>query len=216
MVESLMIAVLLSFVVIQAVIRVDFPRGIEALLWNIGVRGLLFFTLGFAFSETLTRLGNRSALDCALGLLIWAAAYYTLKNIDISRTTSQMLLGVPATFGAVYALRYLIARLPAMTALLGRLGRRSLELFLTHQFFIGVAYIVLKPVLPYVSALTMLALTSGAVLLLSYLAASVLRRLPGNMLFSVPALGGRGSEGPPSAEVSSTRTFAGPRSGIPN
>lgn len=187
-VASLALAFGLSVASLCIVKAVELPRGIEQTLWNLGVRGFIFFTAGFLFSRHLMAPRRGNFATFVLGLLVWLGCYYVMKNAPVAgKEFYRMVLGIPATIGAVVALQYLLVRMAAVSRVFEYFGRQSLELFLLHMFAISIAFAVLKPLardLPSVGVLAVIFLCAMA---LSVLAAAVLRKVPGNIFFNTPA-----------------------------
>lgn len=183
---SLLIALGLSVIAIFAVERVVFPDGIERVLWNLGTRGLLFFTIGFVFSKQLMMPRRRNVVGAVAGLMMWAACYYVMKKVGGSSNFHRMALSLPATFSAIYVLQYLLTRLPAAADWLSVVGKRSLHLFLLHQFFIAAAYVALQPLVAHVAGEVVLSIMFLVVMAASYAAANLMEKAPGNPFFSIP------------------------------
>lgn len=183
---SLIIAFILSIMAIFSVEIIEFPDGIERTLWNLGTRGLLFFTIGFIFSKQLMLPRKGSLAGAIVALAIWAICSYIMKKVGGSSNFYRMALSIPATFSAVYVLQYLLAQLPAVATLIGYLGKRSLQLFLLHQFFIATVFVVLQNFVRQASSIVLLATMFLTVIMISYIVANILEKVPGNPFFAVP------------------------------
>ncbi len=181
------VALTCSSTALMLVQHVDFPKGLEQMIWNLGTRGFLFFAIGLVLTRQLKTPIRGGFGIFALGLITWAGCYYVLKNVDHAQNIYRLVLSVPATFGAIVALQVLLARLPAMSHLMGRIGRRSLEIFLLHQVFIGICVLALRDLAGQgANGPLLLALMFAATLTLSLASGALLRAIPRNPLFSNP------------------------------
>lgn len=194
---ALGIAAIASLVVIYLVERASLPQGIGRTLWNLGVRGLLFFTIGFVFSQQLIKPRKGDAVAFFATLILWAACFYALRKMG-GGTYSRMVLDIPATFCAIYALQFCLARASVLSIFFSALGQQSLELFLLHQFAIALAAAGFHT-FGGVSPSFILASIFVTTMAVSLAAARGLRLIPGNIAFAVPLIGrkpqgdGRGS-----------------------
>ena len=186
-VASLVLAVLLSVVALFVNRHVDLPSGIGQVVWNLGLRGFLFFTIGFVFADKLIRPRTGRFIGFLLALVIWAGCYYILKQMQGSTDLYRLALSVPAAFSAIYALQYLLPKVPRIGRFFEFMGMRSLELFLLHQFLIAAVFPLVRPSLQHNSGDVALAVMFAVTLVLSTLAALALRMLPENAVFSVPS-----------------------------
>lgn len=181
------VALTCSSAALMLVQHVDFPKGLEQMVWNLGTRGFLFFAIGLVLTRQL-RTPIRGGFGIfALGLITWAGCYYILKNVDHAQNVYRLVLSVPATFGAIAALQALLAWLPALSRLIVRIGRQSLEVFLLHQVFIGICVLALRDLAEQgVSGLLLLAIMFTATLTLSLAFGRLLHMIPRNPMFSNP------------------------------
>ncbi|WP_435170458.1 acyltransferase family protein [Falsirhodobacter sp. 1013] len=186
-VASLLLAVLLSVVALFVNRHVDLPAGIGQVVWNLGLRGFLFFTIGFVFADQLIRPRTGRLIGLLLAVVIWAGCYYILKQMEGSTDLCRLALSVPAAFAAVYALQYLLPKVPRIGRFFAFMGMRSLELFLLHQFLIAAVFPVVQPSILHDYGDVALAIMFAVTLALSTVAALALRMLPENAVFALPS-----------------------------
>ncbi len=183
---SVALALGLSVATLLAVARIDFPGGIERVLWNLGTRGILFFTLGFVFSSQLMTPRKGSLSGALAGLAVWALCYYILKQAGMASNGYRLVSSLVATFAALHALQVLLARMPRLAGWLAGLGQRSLHLFLLHQVFVALAYLALHPLIGWLPGIAILALMFLSVKVCAAVSARILTLVPGNPFFAVP------------------------------
>ncbi|MFC0201689.1 acyltransferase family protein [Paracoccus rhizosphaerae] len=181
-------AALLSALIIETLGRMDLPPGLHLTAWNLGIRGFMFFALGFVFAQQLKQPRRGHWTTFVVAILIWAGCYLLYLNAETFRSYHRLALAIPATLAAIHMLQFLLARLPQAAEAAAFLGRRSLEIFLLHQFFVAACFMLLRPLAGTVPGLGILAIMFAATLLASVAAAGLLRGLPGNPMFSTRAM----------------------------
>lgn len=183
----LLLAVAISVFTIKTLPHLDPPEGIERVLRNLGRRGVLFFAIGFAFSHVLKKPQKGSIFSFTGAMLVWMVSYYMLKRGLGLGNFDKMLLCIPATFCAIHMLQYLFAKLPEVWRPAGHVGSRSLEIFLVHQFVVGLAFLVFSQFFASsTSDIILLASYYLAVMLGSYFVGGVLSSIHKNPFFSSP------------------------------
>ncbi|WP_265502032.1 acyltransferase family protein [Paracoccus beibuensis] len=166
----------------------NLPQGLHLTTWNLGIRGFLFFAVGFVFAQQLRKPRRGHWTTCVAAILAWAGSYLLYLDADAFRSYHRLALAVPATLATVHMLQFLLARLSAVAQATAFLGRRALEIFLLHQFFVDGFFMALRPLARQAPGVTILALIVPATLLLSVAAAYLLRSMPGDPMFSTRAM----------------------------
>lgn len=179
---ALMLAIFLTLVIPY----LNPPGGLGSLMDNLGTRGVLLFMLGVLFSERI-RTGFRTHhLGALVALSVWGGAVAMAKLGWLNHPVAEIIPTLTSTFAAIYLLQYLLARLTFVARVLAPIGRRSLDVFLLHQFGIALSFLLLvasgiAPLwwvgLPFVFL--------GSVGF-SMAVSPLLRRVPGNPFFGVP------------------------------
>ncbi|WP_435167901.1 acyltransferase family protein [Falsirhodobacter sp. 1013] len=182
----LLIASVLSLAALLFVYYSNLPSGFDQVIRNLGMRGFLFFTIGFVFAKSFINMPSGQPLGVLISLTIWAFCAYLLKQVDGETLFYRPLLSIPATFSAIYILRYALTNLPAMSHGFEYLGRRSLELFLLHQFFVAISFFSMLPLLGRIGGEAFIAIMFLATMMSSIVIAQLLRRVPDNVFFAVP------------------------------
>lgn len=112
----LLVAILLS---VSALLIVQFSNmfsGFNQVVLNLGLRGFLFFTIGFIFAERLITPTPKRLTLFLVEIVTWVGCYYIVSGVDAGKDFYRLALAVPATISALYILQYLLAKLPAISS----------------------------------------------------------------------------------------------------
>lgn len=183
----LLLASVLSLAALLIVYHGNLPSGFDLVIRNLGMRGFLFFTIGFVFAKSFIDMPSGRLLGALIGLVIWTFCAYLLKQLNGETLFYRPILSVPATFSAIYILRYALANLPSMSRGFEYLGRLSLELFLLHQFFVAIFFFSMLPLLGRIGGEAYITIMFLATMMSSIVIARLLRRVPDNVFFAVPS-----------------------------
>ncbi len=116
-----------------------YTTNIEHLVAIMASYGLVFFMLGLWLAGTVLRMFNddrRSVIGLLAGLGLWTAIYLTEEAMSI-----QVPAKLEAACGVVAALAFasIISRVRSVRQPLQWVGQRTLEIFVCHQFIVGLA-----------------------------------------------------------------------------
>ena len=179
------LAVLLIGLAAMSVDNTGLPAGLRLLAGGLAQDALVFFMLGVWWGPALVRLfDNRRAALAALFILP-AAGVIILRQFTPAGIWLPVLVMLPMTVGFLAAIRILSGWQPG-ARLFAAIGRRSLEVFLLHQFFLAATFALLRHAFPGIGPVAALPLLWLAPLAASMLAARVLRGLTGSILFDAP------------------------------
>lgn len=186
LVVSCAIAAALMVLLILLNGRIDLPFGLQTLHFNLAARGILFFLVGVGAARWLRRPVKTSAAGVLAAVAVLALLGLVLLMGWYGTIWQRIVLSLPGTFASVYLLIHLCNTWPALAAGLGKIGNRSIELFLLHRFALILPFYLFRDVLPGAAWWSILPGIFAATLVLSLPAAAGLRRLPGNPFFTMP------------------------------
>ncbi|MDB6455114.1 acyltransferase family protein [Falsirhodobacter sp. 20TX0035] len=184
---SFILSIVLAVTALLLYRYTELPAGIDNLVLNLGYRGFVFFSMGFVFAKTLLKTRKIRGIHASLALAVWTVCYFIHSQATGPHDLLRLLLSIPATLSVVYALRYLVIKCPQIWRPFELLGRRSLELFLTHQFIIALTFILLHPLVGHIIGDGLVAILFVLTLALSIMVSAVLRRAPSNAFFALPS-----------------------------
>lgn len=166
------------------------PPGLKTLYYNLGQRGILFFILGVAASGFIrTRASFNHATIMASLSFIAIGAILSFKGL----TSSPMigfLLSIPVTLSSLILFKFIVESFRAIEAPLEFIGKRSLEIFILHQFGIAITFSVLMGMSVPISGNVALLVFFAGSLSFSLIFCKILRKVPYNVFFSTELVSG--------------------------
>ncbi|VDC32970.1 acyltransferase family protein [Pseudogemmobacter humi] len=166
--------------------HVVLPEGLRLLAGGLAEDALVFFMLGVWWGPSLIRFLDDPRIALAAGFALPALGLSALNMIAPVGIWLPILVMLPMTTGFLAMIRIFSVWEPG-TRFFAMIGRRSLEIFLLHQFFLAAVFALLErfaPGMPPVTALLLLWLVPLAG---SVRAARILRARSGPLLFDAPA-----------------------------
>ncbi|MER5174042.1 acyltransferase [Thioclava kandeliae] len=183
------ILVLVSSALMLASLDVfNYSSGMKTLIWNLGARGILFFSMGVFLASHLRKPFKTKYTVAALMLSIWFVAYVIKRQGIFSYDLATFLLQLPATIAFVYLVQFVAQRAEWFSQCFSRLGKYSLDIFLLHQFFIGLIYATLVTVGFTISSTVTLAIIFSGSVIFALISGIILRQSPKNFFFKTPPL----------------------------
>lgn len=183
---KLLIAALVSISMMALYEHISFTSGLKTLYYNLGSRGILFFMLGIVLAQP-ARASTKPGCTAAIAAFVFLMGSFAAVKLGlINSVWIRMAAALPATFAGLLLFRFLIEISQRLNRFVAALGKRSLELFVLHQFAIAIAYRVLADFdWPFGPELSLSIVFSFAIVS-SYATAMLLRRAPRNLFFSNP------------------------------
>ena len=162
------------------------PPGLQLLAGGLTQDALVFFMLGVWWGPALVRLLNNPRAALAAQFILPAIGLIILDRFAPTGIWLPVLVMLPMTVGFLAAIRTLSGWEPG-ARLFAAIGRRSLEVFLLHQFFLAAVFALLQRFAPGIGPVEALPVLWLVPLAGSVLAARILRALTGSILFDAPA-----------------------------
>lgn len=179
-------AVFMSVTADHLINHTQLSEGMDQLLKNLASRGFVFFFIGFIFSEKLLKAKAGKLYMVTISFCIWALAFALTRKFGTDNLAIRVALTVAATFSVIYIFKYFYFKLHILSSFFEKLGRRSLQIFLLHQFFIAASLYVMIPLAKSVPAEAMFIVMIIFSIFGSYFLSKILEKIPGNPLFAVP------------------------------
>lgn len=90
--SAMALSIILSIALTLTVRAFEFPYGIELVMANLGMRGLIFFTAGFILHDQLLKPRPHGPVLFTCSILVWCVCYYITKNATFAVEFHKMLL----------------------------------------------------------------------------------------------------------------------------
>ncbi len=139
--KQILITLASSFILMLSTRYFPYPDNSQMMLVkNLAYKGLIFFMFGAWFAPAIieTLKQTRKASLLALALFAFFIIMHQLFG-DMSGYMQIFLLTFPLTMVFIYLI-VMGSKMPWFTKLFSHIGAYSLEIFITHQFFIAYIY----------------------------------------------------------------------------
>lgn len=166
--------------------HVPLPDGLVLLVGGLAEDALVFFMLGVWWGPAIMRLLDDRRVTRVAVILLPTLGMGILMTFAPGGIWLSILVMLPTTLGFLAVVRVASAWEPG-ARLTAMLGRCSLEVFLLHQFFIAAVHLLLLRFAPGAGPVMVLSLLWLIPIGGSLLAAGLLRRFTGSLLFDAPA-----------------------------
>ncbi|SDH86698.1 Uncharacterized membrane protein YcfT [Vibrio xiamenensis] len=143
--KQILITAASSFILMLSCRYFPYPDNSQMMLMkNLAYKGLVFFMFGTWFAPNIieTLKSTRKATSIALSMVAFFLIVYTMFG-EMDGYLQIALLTFPLTLVFIYAI-VMGSKMPWFTKVFSHIGAYSLEIFITHQFFIAYVHHLAK------------------------------------------------------------------------